>query len=79
LVKYNGYEQNLVLPDTFNGKPVKIIETGFLSGNSSVRQLTVPNSVEVIKNGAFSNSSLTNVALGKAYVMSAKGRFTVRI
>jgi len=65
LVKYNGYEQNLVLPDTFNGKPVKIIETGFLSGNSSVRQLTVPNSVEVIKNGAFSNSSLTNVALGK--------------
>lgn len=52
-VKYTGNDESLVIPDTFNGLPVKAIgDEAFLCCKELV-WLEIPDSVETIGNGSF--------------------------
>lgn len=53
LVSYDGNEESVTIPAEYNGKPVGRIKKDAFSGNSTIKTLVIPNSVEVIDKGAF--------------------------
>ena len=57
VVKYEGDESEITIPKTFNGKPVKVIESGAFS-NSSLSTITM-DSIETIQENAFLGSSIS--------------------
>ena len=58
VVKYQGDENTeITIPKTFNGKPVKVIESGAFS-NSSLSIITM-DSIETIQENAFLGSSIS--------------------
>lgn len=59
----------LVIPDTYNGKPVTAIGINAFKNNSDLINLTLPDSITEIFSGAFMNCSrLKNVTLSKNIV-----------
>lgn len=55
-------EGDVVIPDKVNDKPVTSIQTGAFSNNDKILSVTIPSSVTVIYDGAFSGcSNLQNV------------------
>ena len=51
--EYLKYEENVVIPDTIEGLPVKKISTATFMDNSSVVDVIIPNTVELIEYHAF--------------------------
>ena len=57
-------DKNIVLPESYKGKPVTAIENGAFSGNSNLISIKIPNSVTNIGERAFANcSNLASVEL----------------
>lgn len=55
---------DIVIPSTYDGKPVKEIETSAFSGASNINSVIIPNSVTTIGFGAFSGcSGLTSMTI----------------
>lgn len=55
-------DENIVIPSIYNGLPVKEIGTSAFYNCSSLRSVTIPNSITSIGNGAFEEcTSLTNI------------------
>ena len=66
LVKYNGSDNTVTIPDEVNGKKVVGIGKEAFKDNTSVTNVTLPDSVENIDNRAFCGcSNLTSVIFGK--------------
>ena len=63
LLKYNGNDTKVVIPDT-----VKHLSAVFL-GNETIKDVTIPDSVYTVGCAAFSSSTVTRVTLGKNVVM----------
>ncbi len=66
---YNGYAENLVIPSTIKGIPVSEIGGSAFFNNSTLKSVTLPNSIKSIGNTAFACcSQLTSVTLGDSVV-----------
>lgn len=67
---------SLSIPAEINGKPVKVIAGGIMSGDISLTTLTIPDSVEIIGNNAFSLcSKLEKVIMSKNLKKAGCGTF----
>lgn len=53
LVSYDGNEETVTIPSEYNGKPVGRIKKDAFAGNGTIKTLIIPDSVEVIDQGAF--------------------------
>ncbi len=77
LTSYNGTSTSITLPSKIDSKPVRYIDSDFLSA-SKVKSITVPSSVTVIASEAFSGDnlpSLTKVTLGSKVKTLAPAAF----
>ncbi|MBO7302792.1 MAG: leucine-rich repeat domain-containing protein [Clostridia bacterium] len=63
LLKYNGTDSTVVIPDT-----VKHLSAAFM-GNETIKDVTIPDSVYTIGAAAFSSSSVSRVMLGNNVLM----------
>ena len=68
ITKYVGTSTSIVFPETIDGLPVTIIGGGLLSGSDvryAIESVVIPDTVETIVDGAFSNcKSLVSVDFG---------------
>lgn len=63
--KYSGSEETLEIPQTLDNLPVVAIESNTFAENKTLKQVTLPSSVERVENGAFKKcTALTSVKLG---------------
>ncbi len=60
LTKYNGGEENVVIPATYKGAAVLGIGEGVFSLNAKISSVTIPASVKSIGRDAFSGASALN-------------------
>lgn len=57
---------SVTIPDELGGKPVKVINGGIATGNTTLATLVIPDSVEVIGNSAFNGcTKLENVIMSR--------------
>ncbi len=64
IVKHHSDETELVLPDSYNGKPVRKIGDSAFFSNYKIKSVTIPEGVETIGNTAFSQcSALSTISL----------------
>ena len=54
IVKYNGTDAKVVIPDSIDGTPVKTIGKEAFCRNKSIEEVIVPDSVVTMRGGAFS-------------------------
>ena len=71
----SGLPYNLVLPDTYNGKPV--IEIGYAAfSNCPIKSVVIPDSVIYIQENAFYRcQNLTSVTIGKGVTLMFREAF----
>ena len=60
---YTGFDQAVVIPSLINGLPVTGIASYVFSGFSSLTNVTIPDTVTGIGDGAFENTALTGVTI----------------
>lgn len=66
IIKYNGNDKNVVLPDIINGYPVTKISSDAFEGLTTTESITIPDSVRQIATDAFLNCpSLKTLNIGK--------------
>lgn len=53
LTKYAGFDQNVVVPEEINGKPVRALREGAFTNNKEVVSVTIPDSVKRLGKKAF--------------------------
>lgn len=58
--RYDGTERDLVIPDTYNGKPVVEIKDSFIDSADNLRTVTIGKNVETIGIWAFFNCPSLN-------------------
>ncbi|MEG2541046.1 MAG: leucine-rich repeat protein, partial [Clostridia bacterium] len=64
LTKYKGNAQYVVIPETYNNKPVTKIDIDAFNGNKRLKLVTIPNSVTTIGAAAFAGcTELTSVTI----------------
>lgn len=61
LIEYNGYEENLIIPEVVNGITVKAIGRSLLSVDTIITDVTLPDTVTEIGTTAFISSSLQTI------------------
>jgi len=61
---YTGTDSVVTIPSSINGLPVTTIGDGAFDNNSSMINVTIPDSVSVIGNSAFYGASLYEVTMG---------------
>ena len=67
ITKYTGNEQNVSVPSTINGKKVTVIGATAFSSKTSIKTVTIPNTVTDLETGAFMYcKNLTNITLGNS-------------
>lgn len=67
IVKYNGTSENIVIPDTIDGLPVKAIGDSAFRNNSTLKSVVISDSVISIGTSAFEScSALKTVTMGKS-------------
>ena len=77
ILQYTGNGGDLVIPETFTGRPVTCIGDDAFNLNSDLSRVTIPNTVTNIGVDAFSEcDGLTNVVIGSGVV--AIGALTAR-
>lgn len=60
----------VVIPDTFNGKPVTaIVEDGFSSGIAKLKSLSVPDSIQIVGRNAFAEQEDIFVKYGNSWYL----------
>lgn len=69
LLKYNGNDSSVVIPDT-----VKHISAAFI-GNENIKDVTIPDSVYTIGCAAFSSSTLSRAELGNNVILIGDSAF----
>ena len=76
LVKYVGYDTELILPNTYNGKEYAINQYAFYD-NDKITSITIPSSVTSIGNYAFAYcNSLTSVTFEEGSQCTSIGNYT---
>ncbi len=69
VVKYTGNSKNIIIPESYNDKPVTCIEERAFSLCNSLETIEIPNSVISIGEGAFSNcTSLINIGIPNSVI-----------
>ena len=70
-------DTNLVIPKEYDGKPVKMIDTGAFANCTDIVTLVIPDSVTIIGEGAFSwCNGLIRVTLGKGVTFIGENAFS---
>ena len=74
---YTGNDSELIIPSTYNGKPITSIKRDAFSYCSSLKKVWISDSIISIDYFAFGNcSSLTNVTIGKGLTNIGNTAFT---
>ena len=73
ITRYSGTASNLVIPDTLDGKEVRTIAWYSFAGNTNLRSVVIPDTVEIIDYWAFSDcSNLSKVTLSNNLTTMSK-------
>ncbi|MBQ4568982.1 MAG: leucine-rich repeat protein [Ruminococcus sp.] len=76
IIKYNGTETNVVVPDTLGGLPVWSIGSSAFGNNADLESVVIPNGVEELGGYAFSGcTSLTDVSLPDSLIIVDSAAF----
>ncbi len=76
LVKYDGNEAEVVLPDNYNGNSYIIGEKAFY-GNESIKKIVISNGVTAIQNSAFYGcTALESIVIGENVTLIGMGAFS---
>ncbi|WP_461256938.1 leucine-rich repeat domain-containing protein, partial [Treponema sp. R80B11-R83G3] len=75
ILKYNGKEKNINIPEKINGLPVTVIRTKAFE-KKQLTGVTIPNSVTVIGNYAFENNLLTSVTIPNSVTLIGDNAFS---
>lgn len=76
ILRYKGTDTDVVIPETINGKIVTNIAINAFAGNTSIRSVTMPDSVYAIGNSAFKGcSALQSVTFPKMLVQIDREAF----
>lgn len=84
ITKYLGEDSNIVVPDKIDGLPVVVIggfnkhERGYkdiLKDDNTIKSVTIPDTVCVISEDAFAETSVTSVIFGKNITEIGKNAF----
>ncbi len=76
VLRYNGSDEVVVVPSSYEGKPVKYIGSIALANGCSAKAVKLPDSVEEIREGAFANNeNLEMVVLGTGTKKIEEGVF----
>jgi uncharacterized protein YjdB len=74
ITKYNGNDQNVVIPATINNIPVTSIGAGAFSGKTNLKTVSIPDSVTSIGAGAFLDcTQLTTLSFAGSSELTAIG------
>lgn len=78
LVKYTGQEEKVVIPDEFEGKPVKIIgKEAFSESSYTLREVILPQEVELLEVRAFERCTmLRDITLPSTLIEIKKSAFS---
>lgn len=73
---YTGSDEDIVVPETIGGYPVTIIGNGAFAYKSSIKSVTLPNTITSIGDSAFLNcSSLTSINIPNSVTFIDRGTF----
>lgn len=78
ITDYTGSRYSITIPETIEGVPVTIIGANAFNGQGQKVQLlevTLPNSIEVIRANAFANNRLTAITLSESILRIEEGAF----
>lgn len=75
VVGYTGTKTVVEIPDKIKGDPVKAIGKNAFMNNQKIKTVIIPNSVTVIDENAFANSSVEKVVLPQGLVSVEDGAF----
>lgn len=75
------YQSRIIIPETFNGKPVTSIFDGAFSGASNLKTISIPDSITFVGDGAFDNcENLEYFEDGYAYYLgNPKNKYLVLV
>lgn len=73
ILTYTGTDEEIIIPDTYNGKPIDTIATYAFSENQTVTQVTCPDSIKLIDEYAFWNSVIENITFSAASELTTIG------
>lgn len=64
IISYRGTASNVIIPDTYNGKPVTGIGWNAFKNNTTITRITIPESIERIDDTSFKGcTNLTSITL----------------
>lgn len=75
VVKYNGEDKNVVIPDRYEGFPVAHIAENVFKGCRSLISVVLPSGLKTIGNNAFRDSSLSKVMIPGSCCTIGAGAF----
>lgn len=65
IIKYNGSDSSVIIPETIEDKPVKIIRSFAFAACNSITNIVIPDTIEVIEDWAFSEcNNLISITIG---------------
>ena len=74
LREYTGTDTNVVVPDTLDGVPVKVLYMSCLGSSDTLTSVVLPDSVTVLRNGALSFcENLTQITLSENLISIGRG------
>ena len=74
LREYMGTDTNVVVPDTLDGVPVKVLYMSCLGSSDTLTSVVLPDSVTVLRNGALSFcENLTQITLSENLISIGRG------
>lgn len=78
LVKYTGEEENVLIPDTFQGEPVVEIGKSAFFRKYPMVAISLPNSLKIMKEGCFAScENLKEVSIPNSVLEMKKGIFSL--
>ncbi len=72
---YNGTDNEVVIPSSYDGYPVTGIMTYAFNGNQVIKKVTLPDTIETIEQNAFSNSSISEINIPESVTVIKEAAF----
>lgn len=65
---YSGMESEVVIPSNYEGYPVTGIKAYAFNGNQVIKKVSLPDTIEIIEQNAFSNSTISEINIPESVI-----------
>lgn len=72
---YNGTDSEVVIPSYYDGYPVTGIMTYAFNGNQIITKVILPDTIEIIEQNAFSNSTICEINIPESVIIIKDAAF----